>query len=147
MKINYSLHIYTSFNNSKKFVWKEWIIRIAFVNFEKCFDKLQRSFIFQKLIQENVSSSVKSAVRYNKEISLNFISNIGAKQGDPSSSLLFLFFVNDIIHNINWNIDGIFTVHDLKLFMLLFADDIALFANTSDALLSMLNYLNMESES
>jgi hypothetical protein len=62
---------------------------------------------------------------YNKEISSNFISNTGAKQGDPSSSRVLLFFVNDIIHNINCNIDGNFTVHDLKLLMLLFADDTA----------------------
>lgn len=126
---------------------------VAMVDFEKCFDKLERTFIFQKLIQQNVSSKfvraiqgmyscVKAAVRYKKQMSSDcFISNVGAKQGDPSSSLLFLFFINDIIHNINSNIDGIVNVDDIQLFMILFADDAALFAETPEALQSMLNDL------
>lgn len=127
---------------------------VAYVDFEKCFDKLERSYIFHKLIQEKVSSkfvnaiqsmysSVKAAVNYNKQLSPSFDSNIGAKQGDPSSSLLFLFFVNDLINNINRNIEGLFSLNDLQLYMLLFADDTALFAHTPEALQSMLNDLQM----
>jgi hypothetical protein len=83
----------------------------AFVDFEKCFDKLERSYIFIKLSQEKVSSrfvkaiqsmymSVKAAIKYKNSVSNFFESNIGAKQGDPSSSLLFLYFVNDLVNNI-----------------------------------------------
>jgi hypothetical protein len=43
--------------------------------------------------------------------------------------------------NINSNIDGIFTINELKLYILLFADDTVLFAHTSQALQSMLNDL------
>ena len=122
----------------------------AFVDFEKCFDKLERSFIFQKLIQQNVSSkfvqaiksmynSVKACVKYMSKLSPDFDSNIGAKQGDPSSSLLFLFFVNDILNNINGNMDGIFKLDNVTLYMLLFADDTVLFAHTPEALQNMLN--------
>ena len=63
--------------------------------------------------------------------------HIGVKQGDPS--LMFLFFINDILANINSNIEGIFTKDELKIFILLFADDAALFAQTPAALQSMLN--------
>ena len=49
----------------------------------------------------------------------NYItSNLGVKRGDPSSSLLFMMFVNDILTNINSNLDGIFTVDEIKIFLL-----------------------------
>ena len=59
----------------------------------------------------------------------------------PSSGLMFLFFINDILTNINSNIDGIFTINEMKIFLLLFADDAVLFAQTPTALQSMLNDL------
>ena len=102
------------------------------MDYEKCFDKIDRIYLWQKLIKENVSSKivkalqamynvVKSCVRYKSKTS-NFIdSKVGVKQGDPSSSLMFLFFVNDILNHI---------------------DTIAvLFAETPQALQSMLDDL------
>ena len=104
----------------------------AFVDFEKCFDKLNRLYIFQKLRQENVSTlfinaiqnmyrAVKSSVKYKHDVSQLFDSNIGVKQGDPSSTLLFLFFVNDICTSFNENIEGLFTLNEIKLYLLMFA--------------------------
>ena len=81
-------------------------------------------------------SSVKAAVRFQGDTSNFFNSNFGVKQGDRSSSLLFLFFVNDIRTNLNSNIDNLFTVDELKLFILLFADDTVLFAHSPQALQS-----------
>ena len=77
-------------------------------------------------------SVVKSCVRYKCEKSsfFFFTSNIGVKQGDPSSSLMFLFIINDILASINLNIEGIFTIDEMKIFILLFADDAVLFAQT-----------------
>ena len=88
-----------------------------------------------------MNSTVKACVRYNSTYSPFFESNIGAKQGDQSSTLLFLFFVNDILTNINENIDGLFTLENQKLFLLLFADDAVLFAHTPQALSSLLKDL------
>ena len=42
------------------------------------------------------------------------------EQCDPSSDLLLLCFINDIVSNFNNNIDGVFTIHEVKLFILLF---------------------------
>lgn len=64
---------------------------------------------------------------------------MGVKQGDPSSSLLLLFFVNDITASINENIDGVFTIDELKIYILLFADDAVVFAKTPHSLQLMLN--------
>ena len=75
-------------------------------------------------------SVVKSAVNRNGEISTSTDSKVSVKQGDPSSSLLFMMFVNDVITNINSNREGIFTINELKLFLLSYADDQVLFATS-----------------
>jgi hypothetical protein len=122
----------------------------AFLDFEKAFDKLNRNHLIQKLINENISSKiirsiksmynvVRSCVRHKNSKSQFINSHIGIKQGDPSSSLMFLFFLNDIVDSINTNINGLITVEELKLFSIYFADDGILFSTNPDSLQSMLN--------
>ena len=64
-------------------------------------------------------STVKQCVRYNGNMSDFFSSHIGLKQGDPSLSLMFIMFVNDILSCINTDLDSIFTIDELKIFLLL----------------------------
>ena len=45
------------------------------------------------------------------------------KQGDASSALLFMMFVNDVTEHINTNIEGMFTLNEMKLFLIVNADD------------------------
>lgn len=92
-------------------------------------------------------NTVKAAVRFNSETSSFFNSNIGVKQGDPSSTILFLYFINDITNNFNCEIEGLFKLNDLSLYILLFADDAVLFAHTPTALQSLLNDLSRYCES
>ena len=68
-------------------------------------------------------SSVKSALRLNNNISEYINSFSGVKQGDPCSSILFMMFVNDIIENIIYNIEGIISINDIKFFLLSFFID------------------------
>ena len=82
---------------------------------------------------------VKSYVRYGSERSEFITSNIGVKQGDPVSSILCLFFLNDILDNINSDLDGILTIDDVQLFLLLFADDAVVFSRDPNTLQSILN--------
>lgn len=49
--------------------------------------------------------------------------------------------MNDLINNINGNIENIFNMDDLKLYMLIFIDDMALFPQKPDALQSRSNDL------
>ena len=67
--------------------------------------------------RKSIYKVVKSAIKCNRRISNTVNSQLGVKQGDPSSSLLFMMFVNDILTNINSNLEGIFTVDGVELFL------------------------------
>ena len=91
--------------------------------------------------------TVKACVRYKTEYSELFSSEIGLKQGDPSSPLLFMMFVNDIKRSINDDINDLFTINELKIFLTLYADDQAVFGKSPASLQSLLtdieNYCNL----
>ena len=63
---------------------------------------------------------------------------MGVKQSDPSSPMLFMMFINDINLCINDDLEGVFTVEDIKLFLLLHADDLVIFAKSPETLQAML---------
>ena len=125
-------------------------LHALFMDYEKCFDKIDHIFLWQKLITENVSSKmtraikaiysvVRAVVRHKHKTSDIIDIQLGVKQGGPSSTLLFMLFVNDILDNINSNLDGIFTINEIKLFLMMFADDQVLFATSPTSLQSMIN--------
>ena len=84
-------------------------------------------------------STVRSIIKHNRQTSNTITSNVGVNQGDPSSSLLFMMFENDTITSINADLDDIFSTEELKLFLVLFADDKVLFYTSPTTLQSMLN--------
>ena len=74
---------------------------------------------------------VKSCIRYHSCRSRFFNSHVGLKQGDPSSPVLFMMFINDIVQHINDDFN------ELRLFILLYADDAVLFAKSPKVLQSL----------
>jgi len=68
-------------------------------------------------------SVVKSVIKHQGSTSDPISSYTGMKQGDASSALLVMMFVNDITEHINTNIEGMFTLNEMKLFLIVNADD------------------------
>ena len=85
---------------------------------------------------------VESCVRSNGAYSLLFAINAGVKQGEPLSPFLFILFINDMYENIMLQDKDAFTIEDLKIFILLFADDTVLISYTPEGLHSLLNQLH-----
>ncbi len=122
----------------------------AFIDFKKAFDVVYRNGIWYKLMQYGASTktvnmlrkiyeSVKSCVRVNSEYTDFFESHMGLKQGEPLSPLLFLFFINDMENYISSdNIDAV-NIEELKIYLLLFADDTVLFSYTKEGLQLLLD--------
>ena len=72
----------------------------VFIDYAKCYDSINRTLLWQKLISQKIStklvstlramySSVKAAVKIKSQISDHITSHTGIKQGDPCSSILF----------------------------------------------------------
>ena len=124
----------------------------AFVDFTKAFDFVVRDILWYKLIKVGVRgkmldiirsmyTEVKLQVKHNNIISPVFFSNIGVRQGECLSPFLFSIYLNDLEEEINLNgADGI-DIGMVKLFLLLYADDIVLFAHSPDELQSLLETL------
>jgi hypothetical protein len=122
----------------------------VFIDYQNFFDRIGHPYLWQKLLNENVSSHfvkaikamyncVKSCVRYKSSLSPFFdASATGVKQGDPSSPLLAMFFINDLINNINSNLPGLISLDIIKIFLLFYADDMVLFAKSPESLSLML---------
>lgn len=124
----------------------------SFIDFRKCFDLLYRNGIWYKLITFGVSTKivnilrsmyvcVKACVRTNGTLSESFDTYMGGKQGEPLSPLLFIFFVNDMHESLRSTNVPCFTLDDIQVFLLLFADDTVLFSYTKEGLQVLLNKL------
>ena len=103
--------IYSPIVNIQNISGKEKLY-VAVLDWEKMFDNINRSFLWQQLAFLNISSTfistiksmyniVKQVIRYKSDTSESIPSFMGVKQGDPRSSLLCLLFLNDILENIN----------------------------------------------
>ena len=126
----------------------------CFIDYEKAFDRIDRPLLWHKLIFEKVSSKlvkalksmydvVRACIRYKSLHSRFFNSYTGLKQGDPSSPLLFMMFINDLIDNMNSNLENVFTTNELVLFMILYADDAVVFAKSKETLQSLLHDIEL----
>ncbi len=127
----------------------------AFVDYRKAFDNVWRIGLWRKLLQHNINgkmlevirslySQVKSCVRIGSTTSTQFGCNVGVRQGENLSPLLFAIFLNDMNEYVSHAYNGLTLIGDvtrqvlndediaafLKLYLLLYADDTIVLAET-----------------
>ena len=127
----------------------------AFIDLKKAFDLVDRDLLLTKLFVFGVSNKMvkiiqsmyktaNNIVRFRGMLSEKFATYSGVKQGEPLSPLLFLIFINDL-HDFLTSSSvsvGLVNLGNLFIFLLLFADDTALFALTADGLQVLLERFN-----
>ena len=137
----------------------------AFIDYKKAFDLVDRSSLWSKLLTYNINGrlmkliynlyqNTKACIKLNNRISSSFNCNIGVRQGDNLSPLLFSLFINDFEtfvsdfkkgpdgYNGLESLNNLFTnatQNDeleamLKLYILLYADDTIIMAEKKEEL-------------
>jgi hypothetical protein len=126
----------------------------AFIDFRKAYDSVDRSLLWECLrslglhgrIMDNLIemyTGVKLRVRVGGQLSEEFPSDIGVKQGDPLSPLLFGLFIDRLERVLNeCMLTGGVKVGSTLLRLLLYADDLVLFAESAAELQDMLDQLH-----
>ena len=66
----------------------------------------------------------------------------GVKQGEPLSPILFILFVNNMQNEISENINAMRILNEILIFMLMYADDRDLFANSEMEVQKVLDNLS-----
>ena len=141
----------------------------AFLDYEKAFDKVDRVFLWQKLIEQNIKGKILQVINniYNNAKSCVMVNNIqsqffnvqcGVRQGENLSPLLFALFLNDMNDYIKNDVPGLETIIDecvacnmseseiskfVNLYLLLYADDTVIFAENPSDLQNRLNKVEL----
>jgi hypothetical protein len=125
----------------------------AFVDFSKAFDYVVRDNLWYKLIKLGIQGKilniirsmykqVSSRVRVNNEMSDEFECNTGVRQGESLSPFLFCMFVNDLENELyTKGFEGV-DAGWIKLYILLYADDIVIFSESAIGLQKGLDCLS-----
>ncbi len=117
----------------------------CFIDFKKAFDRVNRDALLVKLLKIGVGgkfySLVKSmhsnnhiCIRINDKITEYFEMNIGVRQGDSLSPLLFNVFINDLADELEQNNAASAKLGNLHIGFLFYADDLILLSESADGL-------------
>lgn len=140
----------------------------AFIDYKKAFDLINRAILWQKLISEHVNGNIirilynlydqaKSCVKKGGKISDFFKCNAGVRQGENLSPFLFAVYLNDFERFLRKYYFGLTHVsiavkrelsdNDIelyvKLFVLLYADDTIVLAESELELQAALNAVSV----
>ena len=147
------------FNNKKR-------LFCAFVDYQKAFDLVDRISLWTKLLSYDINGKIlrviyniyhkaKACVKLNNIISHSFNCNIGVRQGDNISPLLYSLFINDFKSFLANRYNGLTGLSSLiqenldmeletyiRLYVLLYADDTIILAESANELQLALDALS-----
>jgi len=143
-----------NFNTNKKNLF------CAFIDYEKAFDRINRSALWAKIIKIGIPSSsklltvirnlyneTKSCVLLEGKKSEYFGIETGVRQGENLSPMLFSLFLEDLENYMIMNGNNSLRLKSeacnnmMRLLVLMYADDTVLLSNTQSGLQRMLNSL------
>jgi len=141
------------------YLFRKKRIYCAFVDYKKAFDLVDRSSLWSKLIASGINGNIikviynlydnaKSCIKLGNTISNFFPCNIGVRQGENLSPLLFAIFLNDFEYYVSRGYKGldVFAAEVrnnlsdddvevfLRLYVLLYADDTIVMAESAEEL-------------
>ena len=154
-------HIFALHILSKSYIDQKKPLFCAFVDYSKAFDFIDRTYMWQKLLSTNINGKVfnvikniyenaKSQVSFKNTLSSQFPCQVGVRQGENLSPLLFAIYLNDFNTFLSDKYNGLTTISDsisrelqmyLRIFCLLYADDTLVLAETAKDLQKALNGL------
>lgn len=132
----------------------------GFVDFSQAFDKVWRIGLWHKLLNNSINGkffnvinnmykNIKSYISHNGQISDTFTSEIGLRQGENLSPVLFSMYLNDLQSCLHLNgAVGIELRHPLdfdiwlKLLVLLYADDTVILSDSAEDFQRSLSLFN-----
>ena len=154
-------HIYTLYSmvNNRLHGQKRGKLYVAFIDFKKAFDTVNREVLWESMKEEGISTKmikmvkgiyniVTATVRYGNKYSDDINCPLGVKQGCLLPPILFSILINKVARKIaeKGRAGYQFITGGKEIFSLLFADDIVLVSLTPSGLQNQLNNLKMESE-
>ena len=146
------------------FLFKKKKLFCAFIDYKKAFDSVDRAALWHKLLRSSIDGKIftlirnmyaqaKSCIKFDGCNSEFFISGVGVRQGENLSPILFSLFLNDLNDFLSHSFNGLEHVTNLvhqtldthevevymRLYMLLYADDTVLLAESAEELQAALN--------
>jgi exonuclease III len=125
---------------------------VTFIDFSKAFDCIKRDSLFYKLLQTEIDgkmftmikslySLTESCISINDNLTDWFVTLQGVRQGDNLSPTLFILFINDLVKGLK-ELDLGIKIGEMKVPILLYADDVAILSENEKDMQSMLNFIN-----
>ncbi|XP_052738156.1 uncharacterized protein LOC128198192 [Bicyclus anynana] len=128
---------------------------IGFIDYKKAFDSLTYQAIWKTLLNLNINQEYIKILKHLYENSTSkiqlestgppFAIKRGVKQGDPLSPKIFIAVLESALSTLQWKNLGIY-IRGKYLSHLRFADDIAIFSESSAQMNLMVNSLNEASK-
>tara|TARA_B110000196_G_scaffold86649_1_gene75141 strand:- start:271 stop:3555 length:3285 start_codon:yes stop_codon:yes gene_type:complete len=130
----------------------------CFIDYQKAFDTINRAALWGKLISNSVNGrflkviynmyqNAKSCVKQETMVSGIFACNVGVRQGENLSPLLFSIFLNDFQFSLSQKYNGLPSINEyinllpigeieffINMYVMLYADDTLVLAETPQQL-------------